>query len=119
MCKFCDTDALEFEIRLKELKRTDKYLTVKKSDVTVQEIEGGPIFSMINAETYDSDEGHIQKAAEEGCLAFSYTADGKRHIVPFDQIGQASFLQRIGLNCPMMNASTGAQDLMRCRRKAR
>lgn len=107
MCRFNETDVSVFDNRLKELKRTDKYLTVKKSDVTVQEIEGGPIFSMINAETYNSDEGHIQKASEEGCLAFSYTADGKQHIVPFDQIGQASFLQRIGLNCPMMNASTG------------
>lgn len=104
MCQFEDQNIAAFERRIKELKRTDKFLSVRKNDVSVMEIEGGPIFSMVNAGTYDSDADHIQKATEEGCLAFSYTQDGKEHIVPFDQIGQASFLQRIGLSCPMMNA---------------
>lgn len=106
MCKFYDTDAEVFESRLETFKKTDKYLTADKSSVSVQEIEGGPIFAALNAKEYDSDEAHILKASEDGCLAFSYKEDGKEHVVPFDQTGQQSFLQRIGLSCPMMNASS-------------
>lgn len=104
--KFATTDVTTLENILEGFKKNDVYLTIKKSDASVREIPGGPIMAMVNASEFDSDEEHIQKASEEGCLAFSYfdTKSEKTRSVPFDLNGQTSFLQRIGLACPMMTA---------------
>lgn len=108
MCKFETADVNELRDKFEEFKRNDKFLTLRKSDVTVVEIPGGPIMAAVNELDFDSDVDHLAKASEQRCLALAYRDEyGHLHKVPFDLTGQESFLQRIGLNCPMFNATEG------------
>ena len=102
--KFCTTNTAVLEDVLQGFKNKDVYLTIKKADVSAKVIPGGPIMASVNAEHFDSDEDHIRKASEDGCLAFTYCDGEAIHAVPFDLNGQMSFLQRIGLSCPMLNS---------------
>lgn len=104
--RFATTDTAVLEEVLESFKKNDVYLTIKKSDTSVRTIPGGPVMAMVNATEFDSDEEHILKASEDHCLAIKYYDMGAERFrsVPFDLNGQQSFLQRIGLACPMMNA---------------